>query len=377
VRVLQLFHPVDGGVPEHVRVVSESLVARGHAIVAGGPPGAAPRPAIEAHSRYVPLPLVGHPSPRADLVAYRHVRDLLATGRFDLLHAHDQKAGLVGRIAAHRTGVPAVYTPHLFVYRTQRRRPRRGAHVRHHVNLAVERRLGRHTAMIVACAEDERRAALADRIVPAERVEVVLYGVAPDLSLPPDPELMEFRGDGPLLGFVAGLRDQKGLPTLLEALERLATDGRAPRFAIVGNGPLREEVAERIERGRLRESTLLVPFAGRVEPYLRALDGYVLPSYWEGMPIAVLEAMAAGLPVVASAVDGTPEAVSHERTGFLVPVHDAGALALRMGQIAGEPELRARMGRAAQEEAAARFTVPRMVDELETLYRRVAAPTVR
>jgi glycosyltransferase involved in cell wall biosynthesis len=223
----------------------------------------------------------------------------------------------------------------------------------------------------VACAEDEREAAVRDGVVSAERVHVVLYGVDPDPEIPPDPRLVEFRGEGPLLGLVATLREQKGLPTLLDALDELAGAGAAPRFAIVGNGPLREEVERRVRSGPLAMSTLLLPFEGRVEAYLRALDVFVLPSYWEGMPIAVLEAMALGLPVVATAVDGTPEAVTEGVTGRLVPLRDSHALAAALVEMARDPAARARMGEAAREEARRRFRIPRMVEEMEDVYTRV------
>ena len=373
-RVLELFQPPDGGIPVHVRRLSAGLVARGHEVTVGGPPEARLRPDfVQDGARYRPLSLVGNMlAPRLDGRALRALLELLGAERFDVVHAHGQKAALLGRIAAARMGVPALYSPHSFVYRTQLRRPRPGARLRYRLNVEVERALGRRTAAIVACAEDERDTAIRNRVITPERVDVVLYGVDVDASAEPDPELMRFRADGPLLGFVAGLRDQKGLPTLLDALELLAARGDAPRFAIVGNGPLEQDVRARVAAGPLADSTLVLAFTGAVEPYLRALDVFVLPSYWEGMPIAVLEAMAMGLPVVASAVDGTPEAVSEGETGYLVPARDPEALADRLAAIAGDSEGRARMGEEARADAQRRFGVSRMVDEVEAVYRRVA-----
>jgi glycosyltransferase involved in cell wall biosynthesis len=130
-------------------------------------------------------------------------------------------------------------------------------------------------------------------------------------------------------------------------------------------------VERRVAAGGLTDTTLVVPFEGRVEPYLKALDAFVLPSYWEGMPIAVLEAMAMGLPVVASAVDGTPEAIEEGVTGYLVPAHDPGALADRLQAVAADPAGRARIGEAARAEAQRRFGVERMVARIESLYERV------
>lgn len=365
-RVLAVFQPPVGGVPAHVCALAGGLAERGHRVTVAGPPDAWVRDATEAAGvSYVPLALQPFPSPREDLAALRRLIALLRSGDFDVVHVHAQKAGLLGRVAALVARVPAVYTPHSFVYRTQLLRPRRSARMRFLATRALEQALGRTSAAIIAVADEERRAAVADRIAAAERVHTVLYGVDPDLGAQPDAQLLEFRGEGPLLGFVATLRDQKGLPDLLDALELLAARGEAVRMAIVGEGPMWGEVEARLAGGPAGATTLLVPYAGAVEPYLKALDAFVLPSLWEGLPLAVLEAMVVGLPVVATAVNGTPEAVHDRRTGLLVAPGDAQGLANAMARVAGDPDLRARLGAAGREDAERRFTVERMVEDTE------------
>lgn len=373
-KLLEVVQPPDGGAAEQVMRLSLGAAQAGHDVTVAGPPDAAMRQRLEAAGvRYAALPIVGGMvAPRDDAVTARRLLSLLSEGHFELVHTHAQKAGMLGRAAALRAGVPALYTPHSFVYRTQLVRPRRSAKARFLLGREIERRLGRRTAAIVAVAEEERRAAIADAIAPESRVHTILNGVTCDTSAEPDPELRAFRGDGPLLGFVSTLRDQKGLPTLLDALELLHSEGRAPRFAIVGNGPLWPEVETRVSSGPLQDLVLLRPYEGRVEPYLAALDAFVLPSYWEGLPLAVLEAMCMGLPAVASAVGGTPEAVIDGETGYLVPPGDAKALAERLAAIAADAPARARMGLAAREAAASRFSVGRMVSETLALYERVA-----
>lgn len=340
-----------------------------------GPAAATVRDRLEVgRVRFRPVPIVGDMvALRDDLATAAAVWRALRSERFDLVHAHGQKAGLVARACALAAGVPAVYTPHSFVYRTQTHRPRRFARLRYRLTLALERFLGRRSAAITGCADDERQTAVADRVAPANRVCVVTNGVAVDRDAGADPRLLAFRGEGPLCGLVAGLRDQKGLPTLLDALDLLASEGRAVRFAIVGNGPLRAEVEERVSRPSLAETTMLLPFEAPVERYLNALDVFVLPSYWEGMPIAILEAMSLGLPVVATAVNGTPEAVADGRTGLLVPPRDARRLADAICEIASDGERRTAMGNEGRATADARFTVPRMVDQMLDVYRAVAS----
>lgn len=357
-----------------MRLLTHGLKQRGHDVTVAGRPDAAPRAEIEALGvPYLPLALTGRlPDPGSDVPAYRALSSLLASGRFGVVHTHGQKAGALGRVAAAHHGVPSVYTPHSFVYRTQAMRPRRSGAVRFKIGREIERWLGRRTARIVAVAEAERATAIADRIAPPERIVVAHPGVAPHGTVAPDPELLAFRGEGPMLGFVAGLRDQKGLPVLLAALERLAAAGTPVRFAIVGNGPLWDEVAERVHSPALAATTMLAPFAGDPYSYLGAIDAFVLPSLWEGLPMAVLEAMTAGLPVLASAVNGTPEAVDDGVTGFLVPPGDAGALAERLKTLAGDAALRAKMGKAGKGVAEARFGVDLMVEHLIEVYRAAA-----
>src|SRR3954454_20708575 len=181
---LEVFQPPDGGGAGARPVVALGLLERGHAVAVAGPADAAPRAALEAAgAAYTPLPLVGNMvAPGSDRAALRGLRKLLAAHRFDLVHAHAQKAGVLARRAARRAGVPAIYTPHMFVYRTQLLRPRPGAGLRFFATRALERRLGRHTAAIVGVSEDERQAAIRDGIVPLERVHTILNGVAPDAA---------------------------------------------------------------------------------------------------------------------------------------------------------------------------------------------------
>jgi glycosyltransferase involved in cell wall biosynthesis len=373
-RVLELFEPRDGGVAEHVRLLGEGLARRGHAVTVGGRPDAAPRAALESVGvRYVGLPLAGRVPDPDDLPAARRISRLLRAGDFDVLHVHGQKAGLIGRVCALRSGVPVVYTPHAFVYRSQALRPRASSRMRHGIGRAMERALGPRTAAITAVAREERAAALHDGIARPDQIVVVHPGVEVDAGVAPDPRLERFRDGTALLGLVAGLREQKGLRTLLDALERLARGGRPLRFAIVGNGPLGDEVRARAGREPLAASTLVLPFEGRVEPYLRALDAFVLPSLWEGLPMAVLEAMAMGLPVVASDVNGTREAVEDGVTGYLVPPADPIRLADRLEALAADAPAREAMGRAAREAFEERFRADLMVDRLEAVYRAVAA----
>jgi glycosyltransferase involved in cell wall biosynthesis len=195
--------------------------------------------------------------------------------------------------------------------------------------------------------------------VPARRVEVIPNGVElPERTA--DPSRRPARGI-----VVANLLAYKGHADLVEALALLATP---PPVDLVGDGPERERLTALVRARGLED---VVGFAGPVpdaRPLLADHQFAVLPSHGEGLPNAVLEAMAAGLPVVATSVGGVPDVVTDGVTGILVPPHDPPALAAAIERLAADPGLRARMGAAARR-AAARLTVEDCAARHEVVYR--------
>jgi glycosyltransferase involved in cell wall biosynthesis len=373
-RILHVFEPLDGGLPTHVADLTAALARRGHRVVVGGAGGSAVRPRIEgAGVVYEPLPLVGGiGSPLTEVRALREMWRLLDRTPCDVAHVHGQKAGLSGRVVALARRLPVVYTPHNLHYRTQLRRPRPSARVRYRATLAAERWLCRRSAAVVAVSRDEQETVLRDRLIPADRCHLIYNGVEVDASLPPDPRLRAFRAGAPLIGFVGRLGWEKGILVLLDALEMLARRGTPVRCAIVGNGTLFTQVRERVGEPSLSDTTLLLPYEGTMEPYLRAIDALVLPSFYEGMPLAILAAMALGVPVIASRVNGVPEAIEDRRTGLLVPAGDVEGLAAALARANADPHMLSSMGTAARH-ASRRFGVETMVDAVERLYRSVLA----
>jgi glycosyltransferase involved in cell wall biosynthesis len=192
-------------------------------------------------------------------------------------------------------------------------------------------------------------------------------------AIEPDSRLVRFRGDGPLVGTVTGLRVEKDLPTLVSAIGVLIERRVPVRCAIVGDGPCRPALQRKIAEAALTDQVLLLPFAPPAERYLAALDVFVLPSRWEGLPISVLEAMAMGLPVIATRVNGIPEAVDDGLTGLLVTPQDEIRLADAISALAMDEAARRRMGHAGRAAVVRRFALDRMVDELERLYATVSA----
>ncbi len=371
-RVLEVHEPPEGGVAEHVRLLAGGLHYAGVGVEVAGPSQASERAWLEREGvRFHPLDhIVGDMiALRKDVSTLRRLTGIVVRGRFDVIHAHGLKAAFLIRLVAPLLRVPVIYTPHSLVHHHHfvESGPRSTQYRR---TLLLERVLGRVTAMIIGCCDEERRLAVEDGLIAADRAVTIYNGVEVDAGAKRDPQLTEFRAGGPLFGYIGMLRLGKGMPPLLDALELLAASGRAPRFAFVGDGPLAGDVRERVAEGPLASTTLLAPYGGRMEPYLRALDAFVIASTVEGLPLAILEALSLGVPVVATAVGGVPEAVRDGETGLVVESGDREGLMAAIELIARDRDLRERMGAAAKKDAAVRFNSDRMVKEILAVYER-------
>jgi len=171
---------------------------------------------------------------------------------------------------------------------------------------------------------------------------------------------------GLLVGAVGRLERQKGFATLIRAMAQLKASPLS--CVIIGEGPERARLESLIRHHELETRVWLIGEKPDVPGWLHSFDLFCLPSLWEGLPNALLEAMAIGLPVVASNVDGVPEAVVDGKDGVLVAPEKPVALARALGALAGDAPRRAALGRSAQAAIAERFTLRRMISEYETAY---------
>jgi glycosyltransferase involved in cell wall biosynthesis len=355
-RVLHVLQPEDGGVRQHVLHVAGALARRGWDVEVAASENAGLRAALERDGVVVhTVPMARRPG-LGDVAAARSLRRLDRARRYDLVHAHSSKAGALMRGVMPRRR-RLIYTPHCPAF-VAAFGPARALY------WAVEQALVPRTGVIVACSEWERRI-LTSRLAGAH-VRLIRNGVPSCADTEPDARLAAL--PKPLVGFLARLDPQKDPLAFVHAV----TDMPTGSAAVVGNGTLEGEVREAIGDGPIA----VLPFEPPVERYLRAFDLYVLPSRWESLPLAVLEAMACGVPVVATDVGGTGEAVRDGVTGRLVPAGDPHALAGAIARLAGDRHALAAMGAAAREAAAGPFALDRQVDEIEALYRERLSSTV-
>ncbi len=221
--------------------------------------------------------------------------------------------------------------------------------------------------------------ALRPRGAAARRTDVIPSGVDTDLFRP-RPEgrtaaraRLGLTATHPVVGTVGRLETRKGTAVLLEAAARLVKKELPDlRVVVVGDGPLRDELRALAAQLGIGDRVLMLGDRSDVPDVLAALDVFVLPSRTEGMSNALLEAMAAALPVVATAVGGNPEVVSTETTGVLVPPDDMMSLADAILRLATSPTLAAQLGAAARRHVEERYGARAMVRRLETVYMAVA-----
>lgn len=240
--------------------------------------------------------------------------------------------------------------------------------------LLVDRWLKDRDDLLIAECDASRRFLLERLRYDPRKVLVVRNGVDlagwPASKIDRQSKRMELRlsaGDV-LVGAIGRLDRQKGFATLVEAMAKLKDTPL--KCAIIGDGPERPRLEALIRRHELEKSVWLLGERVDVPSWLSAFDLYCLPSLWEGLPNALLEAMALGLPVVASAVDGVPEAVTDGKDGALVPPSRPAALASALRALAADPARRAALGAAAKASVAERFTLRRMMAEYEAAYDR-------
>lgn len=311
--------------------------------------------------------------PLSDLRAVIAMVRLFRREQPDIVHTHSSKAGLLGRMAARVAGVPVVvHTVHGWSFHDGMSSLLRAATV------AAERVAARWTSGLVVVAQRDADLGRASRIGDGSTYTLIRSGI----------DLGAFRSESgsrdaaraalglpievPVMGTVTRLCRQKDPTTLLLAA-RLVVDARPDaRLLLIGDGPLRGEVERLVDSLGLGPHVMMLGPRSDVAALLPAFDVFVLSSRWEGLPRAVLEAMAAGVPVVATEVGGVAEVAEHGVSGLLTPVGDPPALAAAVLRVLSDRLLSARLA-AAAETRLHEFDASGMVDRLEALYLELLA----
>jgi glycosyltransferase involved in cell wall biosynthesis len=363
-RLLHVSQPVEAGVPEVVSALVADQFARGHEVHVACPPG----PGLAERVRS--LGALQHPwraerSPGASVPGeVRRLRRIVARIQPDVVVLHSAKAGLAGRLAV-RGAVPTIYVPHAWSFEAVRGRTAAAC-------TAWEAFAGRWTDAIVCVSADEADRGRAAGIT--ARMEIVANGVDVEALQPSDQGKARARLGLPVVPTVVcvgRLAEQKGQLVLIEAAGRLAAEGVDFGITLVGDGPMRRPIEEAIERLGLGGRVRLAGWMGAqgvVDELLRA-RALVLPSFAEGLPVVIMEALALGRPVISTYIAGIPELVEPGVCGWLVPAGSVDALARAMREALASPvEELARMGREGARRVAGRHDARIEARKLSALF---------
>ena len=280
------------------------------------------------------------------------LRRLLSRGNYDILHFHTKRAhALALWLGGSPQGLARVVT------RRMDYPIRRNWYERCLYNRKVDG--------VVAISE-KIASLLIEGGVKKEKVRVIYSGV--DMASMESAPAAVDRKDATVVGIVAALEERKGHRFLLEAAAELKRQGHRLHYRIAGEGPQRENLRRLAASLGLQAEVEFAGFVSEVAAFLASIDLFVLPSLFEGLGVAALEAMAAGKPVVATKVGGLGELVEHRRTGLLVPAGDSLALARALHELIPQGDLMRRMGENGRRRIAERFTMERMARQNESYY---------
>lgn len=319
------------------------------------------RPGLPEDVTVFPLALDSHRQlgRMRSLAVFLHQQDV------QVLHSHGFRPSLLASPVGRWAGVPvSVETPHVREYW------RKGWKA----NYAIDRWAGRFVDRYVAVSEANKRYLVDEKKLPADKITVILNGcdIARFEAAPVAANNIKtregFAESDPVLVVAARLEPQKGHSVLLRAMASLKAEFPALRLMMLGDGSLRSQLESETRELGLERSVRMPGHSPDVRQWIKAADLCVLPSFAEGLPLFAIECLAMQRPMVATAVDGTPEIVVDGKTGLTVPPGDVAALATAIGALLGNPARAAQLAANGAKWVRERFTLQRQIRETEELY---------
>jgi glycosyltransferase involved in cell wall biosynthesis len=334
---------------------------------------------LDEEARKAPYPvyflrnLVRPVSPLRDALAVREMAAVLRRERPDVVHTSSSKAGVLGRWAARLAGVPAVvHTFHGFGFTPGQKPWTRAAFI------LLEKMAAPAADVLVFVSKANQEEARALGIGRPEQRRLILCGVALDAFFSLErarraPQGIPVAPEHKLVVTIGPFKPQKNLGDFIAAADLVARRDPSARFLMVGDGALRPALEADIRRRGLERVFFLPGWRRDIPGLLGRADAFAMTALWEGLPLALVEAMAAALPCVCNAVDGVPDILADGRNGFLTPPGRPDLTAARLLDILADAGLAARLGLAARASVARDFDIPRMVAAHAALYEELSA----
>ncbi|RDI74270.1 Glycosyltransferase [Gaiella occulta] len=388
IRVLRVIARLNVGGPAlHVAYLSRGLAERGYdtTLVAGDVARGEESMAFVAESEGVEVVRVAGLSreiaPLRDLVAAARLAREIRRTEPDILHTHTAKAGAVGRLAALLAGSArprvVIHTYHGHVLRGY------FGSLGTWLFRAVERAFARGTDVLVAVSPQVRDDLVEIGIAPGRRFAVVRLGIDLEPRVATTVDRAQARrqlGIAPgrfVVGWFGRMTAVKRTDDLIDALVALRGRGVDACLLLVGDGTDRERLELRAKELGVARDVFFLGYQKDVARWYAVADAVVLTSVSEGTPVTIIEALAAGRPVVSTNVGGVADVVRDGVDGFLVEVGDTAVMAARLAEIAADPALGERLGQAGRERVLRRYAVARLVDDVDRLYRALLEGTSR
>jgi glycosyltransferase involved in cell wall biosynthesis len=306
--------------------------------------------------------------PRSDRQALNDITDHMKKHKYTIVHTHSSKAGILGRLAARRAGVPIiVHTIHGFPWHDYMFPAMRWFYV------LLEQYTASFTDALITVSELNRDEAISKHLAPADKITTIYSGIdlskfQVDVGRSEKCKKVGLKPDQPIVGTVGRLSTQKAPLDFISAAKQVLQRKSDVQFILVGDGPLETQVQHAI-RGEKRIK--LLGFRDDVPELLSIMDVFALSSLWEGLGRALTEAMTMGRPVAATHVNGVPELVVHGETGLLSRPKEPQGLAENILWLLDHPHEAKKMGQAGKTRVVAEFSAARMVRRIEALYERL------
>jgi glycosyltransferase involved in cell wall biosynthesis len=383
IRVLRVIARLNMGGPAlHVAYLSAGLRGRGYetTLVAGEVSQGEQSMAYITEALGVPVTTIPHLhreiSPIRDLLATFRLARIMRVQRPHILHTHTAKAGAIGRAAALLAGRArppiVVHTFHGHVLRGYFGRFRTG------IFRWLERLLAPVADALIAVSPEVRDDLVELRVAPASKFAVIRLGIQLEERLAAGKEAREETrralgiADGRfVVGWIGRMTGVKRADDVLRAFKLLRESKVDAYLCMVGDGPDRDSVEQLASELGLVRHCLFPGYQEEVGQFFSAFDVFVLPSGNEGTPVTAIEALASGCPVVATRVGGVPDVVRDGDDGFLVEPGAVEQLAHRLYRLAADPDLRSRMGESGRTRVLRRYSVDRLIDDVDRLYREL------
>ena len=344
-----------GGAQVHVRDLSNQLAAMGSEVFIITGSGEFTNHKLDVHC-YISPSLKRELNPFYDVQAIFEVRNILKEIKPDVVATHSSKAGLVGRIAAWSLRIPTVFTVHGWAF-TEGVAPKKRKFY-----IAIEKAIGKITDQVITVSHYDRFLADTNQVLPMHKMKTVHNGV-----LPLNPITQPKRNNDLIdILMVARFDVPKRQLNLIRACEKLRD---LPwRLSFIGDGSKLDEVRGYAEKRKLQDRVLFYGGMNNIETPLRNSQIFVLLSDYEGFPLSILEAMQAGLPIIATDVGGVKEAVIDSDNGFLIPKGNETILLQRLKQLVTDVQLRESMGQRSKELFTEKFTFEKMLTDTKEVY---------